>query len=212
MVQPVQFSIPVHSKWVPACLDRILDRKVAGAALSCLEKLVDWICSIICCPYRTLYQAKLQRFHLFSDKIAKLIDCTTRGIAAIHVSKKVNLLGDLNQVVHQLDYITLKNKKVYFHQNPAIEFTFSRAAFTDYVVVKDAPQKGPSWIQIIEQETQRPRKNKPIVNEWFVNTEQLVALQVRLGHLALFNEPVLLVEGAPAAAEPAPAEPRTAAV
>lgn len=207
MVQPVPFSIPVHSKWVPACLDRILDKKVAGAALSCLEKLVDWICSMIYGPYRTLYQAKLQRVHLFSDKLAKVIDCTMKGIAAIHVSKHVNLLGDINLVIHQLDFITLNNKKVYFHQNPAIETIFSRATFTDYVVVKDAPQKGPSWIQIIEQETQRPRKDKPIVNEWFVDTEQPVVFQLRLGRLALFNEPILLVEAAPPA-EPRRAEPR----
>jgi len=50
MAQPVQFAIPVHSKWVPECLDRILDKKVSGAALSCIEKLVDWICSVIYCP------------------------------------------------------------------------------------------------------------------------------------------------------------------
>lgn len=188
MTQAIQFTIPVHSKWVPNCMERLIDKQIGGVALSTLEKLIDWVMKRLYCPYQTLYKEKMGRIHYFSDKEAQLFDCTTDRIAGIRHPK---------EGVPPCDFITLREKKVYFHQNPRILTIFSKKAFTDYMIVKDAPERGAGWCKITEHETVRPEADKPEIHEWFVDTATHNRLVVDIGQIRICGEQVYLVENAP---------------
>ncbi len=160
MTQVIIAAFPVESRFVPSCLECLIDKKVAGIALNLLERLVDWICSWIYCPYNSLYQAKLSRVHRFSDEITTLLDSTKQAIARIEFDWKN-------------DYISLHDKRVVFNQIPNVEIVFSSQSFTDYVVVKDDENRRPGWYKIVEQEAPRPGNLIPMEKFWMVNTNQL---------------------------------------
>lgn len=170
MTQAIVASIPIDSRFVPSCLETIIDKKVSGVALNFLEKLVDCLFTWFYCPYHSLYQAKTARVHFFGDGEAKLYDTTKQGVGAIERNGS----------------ITLNERKVFFNLNPNIESVFSRQAFTDYVVIKDDEKRRPGWFQIIEQEISRPNNPKPMEKSWTINTN-------RFGQI-LGQENVYLVE------------------
>lgn len=157
-------ALPVESRFVPSCLETLVDKKVAGIALNLLERLVDWICSWIYCPYYNLYKEKMARVHLFNDQVTPLFDSTKEGIANIEY-EWVN------------DSITLRDRRVCFNPIPHLEVVFSRMNFTDYVVIQDDDRRRPGWVKIIEQELPRPSNPKPMEKYWVVNTNELHQFQ-----------------------------------
>lgn len=159
MTQSIVSSLPVDSRFVPSCLESIIDKKVRKVALNLLEKIVDWLFTWFYCPYHSLYKKKMARVHLFSDSITPLFDATRRGIAGICRHQ-------------QRDYISLNNRKVYFSPNPNIEIHFSRQAYTDYVVVRD-DRRRPGYFHITEQELSRPGNRNPMEKTWAVNTRDV---------------------------------------
>lgn len=53
-------NLPVQPAcWMPGCLLTLIEKKVNGIALSCLEKFVDWLCTYLWCGYDQFYQARL---------------------------------------------------------------------------------------------------------------------------------------------------------
>ncbi|MES2274125.1 MAG: hypothetical protein V4487_08025 [Chlamydiota bacterium] len=180
MTQPVMFiSIPLHSKWVPACLEKIIDKKINRIALNCLERLLDFLCSKLYFPYRRLLAAKLARIHLFSDKTTKLFDATAQGIAGIKAKNQAHLIdgGDIRIT----DYVTLNRKRVFFDPDPGRLMIFSHEAYTESVYVSDAEEKGPGWYRIAELALGRPDNPRPMPKTWFVNTNQLHDIFAPLG-------------------------------
>ena len=154
-------ALPVESRFVPGCMESILDKKVAKTALNILERLIDWIASRIYCPYNNLYQAKLARIHRFSDT-TPLLDSTKQGIATID-----------RDGGH--DCINLHNNKVCFWPNPHTERVFSRSAYISYIVVQDDGRSG--WYKITEHELARPGNERPMAKYWFINTNQFHQFQ-----------------------------------
>ncbi len=162
----IAITIPLHSRWVPSYLEKIIDKRVRDTALSCLEKLVDWIASRLYCPYRRLLDAKLERVHLFSDAKAKLYDCTEQGIAQVKTRPHLRA-GE----IPFRDDIMFLGLKVVFPQPPGFELVFAREGFSDYVVVKDGENR---QIQILEQEIPRPEApHHAQVNRWRVNLQEV---------------------------------------
>jgi hypothetical protein len=160
MTQSIIAALPVESRFVPGCLENIIDKKVAKVALNFLEKWVDWILTWIYCPYHNLFMAKLSRVHLFSDAATPLVDSTKQGVANIDFEWRN-------------DYISLHGKKVYFNPIPNVEIVFSRQAYTNYVVVRDDESRRPGWYKIVVQEIPRPENLRPMEKSWRVNTNLL---------------------------------------
>lgn len=155
MTQAIVASFSIESRWVPSCLETLIDKKVAGAALNFLQKLIDWFFSWFYCPYHSFYLEKAARVHAFNDGEVKLFDATKQGI------------GGINH-----NFITINGRKVLFNPNPHIETLFSRRTSTDYVVIRDDEKRRAGWFQIIEQEISRPGNPKPMEKLWLVNTNQ----------------------------------------
>ncbi|MBX7066398.1 MAG: hypothetical protein K1X28_04125 [Parachlamydiales bacterium] len=155
MAVEVVAQIPVTSILVPSCLEYIINKKVAKMALSIIENIIDVIFSWIYCPYSFLYLAKLTRVHTFRDG-TPMFDCTKNGIA--------NITGTQNN-----GRITLFATQVFFSIRRNIEYAFSRANRTEYVVVQDDPRARPNWVQVMEQEMKFPDKTKPKEKLWTVN-------------------------------------------
>lgn len=160
MVLSIIASLPVDSRFVPTCLENIIDKRVAGVALNFLERLFNWLCTWLYFPYNTLYKAKMVRVHTFSDGIVRLFDATVRGLAGIEHD-------------WEHDYVTLHDRNVRFNLNPNIKNHFARAMNTDYVVVRDDPIKRINWYQIIEQEISRPENPKPMEKIWYVDANKV---------------------------------------
>ena len=198
MASSVNFDIPVHSSWVPRCFERIIDKKVRGVALNCLEKFVDWLATCLYRPYSNLYRDKLERIHFFSDGLAKLYDLTKEGIAGIRNQPIFPQPG-----AFEFDFITLKGVRVFFNRVINHVTAFAREQFTDYVVVRDGP--APDQVVIHEQETARHVQVPPAVNEWTVDLNE-VHLDLRVevgeeGNIVRHNESSYLAEALPPAVE-----------
>lgn len=161
MTQAIVASFPVTSPFLPTFLENIIDKKISGVALNLLEKLMDWICFRVCCPYMAVYRGKMARVHTFSDGETRLFDTTKEKVAKI-------------ESAWENDYITLRNNKVFFNRNPNIGILFSRQAFTDYVVIKDDERRRGGVFQIIEQEIPRPGNPRPMEKSWHVKLENRV--------------------------------------
>lgn len=189
MAQPVSFTIPVHSNWVPTYLESILDKRISRTALTYLETFVDILCRCIYLPYNLLLSRKLERVHLFSDQRAQLIDCTARGIASIEVARTVNLLDGTE--IERVDMIVLNGKHVHFGENIDAIMEFSRKSHTDYVVVQDL---GDQKVEIIEQETRRHAHQNPAVKRWSVDLTKHSDVNVQLGCILQKVSEVYLVE------------------
>ncbi|MBS0625248.1 MAG: hypothetical protein JSS32_04290 [Verrucomicrobia bacterium] len=169
-------QMPVSHHRIPPCLENILDKKIVKAAMTCLEKLVHILCTWLYRPYRTLFQAKSERIHFFSDGQAFLIDCTRNKIAKIAEDHYLNL-ENLQDVVEK-DRITLNGRRVLFSEDERINVRFARASYTDYVVVKDS---GPNRVEIEEQETVRAGQRKADKKSWFVDLTKIVRIEQRVG-------------------------------
>jgi hypothetical protein len=175
MTQAILASFPVESRFVPGCLESIIDAKVQGKALNVLQRLVDWICSWLYCPYKNLYRAKMERVHPLADKEVKLYDLTKHGVGGV-----------------ESDFVTIQGRRIFFNDNPLIGTVFSRRAFTDFLVLKDGGR--PGWFQIIEQEVARPSNPRPMEKSWFVNANHFGSVAGQTG--------VYLVEQPSAASTP----------
>jgi len=171
MTQAILHSLPVESRFIPSCLENIIDKKIQDVALNKLERLIHWICSWIYCPYQTLYQAKMARVHTFSDGAAKLFDATTQGIV------KIDFEWDT-------DFIAINHKKVLFNPKHNMEVRFSRKADTDFVVVRDDAKRRAGWFEVSEQEISRPGNAKPMAKTWVVDTNQIIPFGKQSAYLA----------------------------
>jgi len=174
MTQAVSISIPVHSPWVPRALEAIIDKKVQGIALNCLDQLVDWSCTVFYWPYRILSEEKMSRVHYFSDYLAKMYDCTKNGIAGMLVQYSMSLTQGR---ILPSDSITLYGDKVHLHENPFIHCLFSRRAHTDYVVVRDLNDHE---IEILEQETPRSPDTRGLIHRWTLDLDDLDGIAQRV--------------------------------
>lgn len=169
MTTPIAASFPVSSRFVPTFLENIIDKKISGIALNMIERLLHQICSWLYWPYRNLYREKQSRVHTFSDNQTRLFDATRDKSAKIEFE-----WGN--------DYITINGNKVPFTNNPQFEVVFSRQKYTDYVVVKDARERGPGWFQIIEQELPRESNPSPLEKAWVyrAGSEQPPVVQIHI--------------------------------
>ncbi|MBS0625881.1 MAG: hypothetical protein JSS32_07515 [Verrucomicrobia bacterium] len=166
MSAPVAISIPVHSKWVPTCLEKIIDKKISRVALTRLEKLVDLLCKFIYCPYSDLEQEKRSRILFFSDRQAILIDCTQNSLAGIHVTAFRNM--QTGRIDESFDVINLRHGaergKIYFGTE-VLRAMFSRNLGTDYVAVVD---DGANHVKVIEQKLHGRESGPATRHSWRV--------------------------------------------
>lgn len=192
------------SYFVPDCLANILDKKVQGIALNCLESLVDWIFSYLYTAYSTLYDLKsvmhqhgrdiahpeTASIHRFRDG-TPMYDLTRDQQAGIRQPQEFDLLAR-RQVAREHDYLTLRVGQqaqartdiVRFSENPDEEITFSRQAGTRYVVVSDLAAGGHGEFSIHEKEV-----NQPVGKEWQVDTSRVLNVRERLvGQLPVGHE------------------------
>lgn len=186
MPTSISFSIPLKSACVPWCLENIIDKKVQNQALNRLEKLIDWIAMRLYSPYSTLYGAKKERVHFFSDNQAALYDCTKKGIAGLRLNEPL-VPGADRRADRRYDFITLFHKRVFFDADLARMTVFGRAAYTDYVLITDG--KNPDQVEIQEQEIERTPGIAPRLNQWTVdlNANQDARLHLQGANLALIE-------------------------
>lgn len=166
MSAPVAFSVPIHSKWVPTFLERIIDKKISKIALTRLEKLVDLLCKFFYCPYSDLEKEKRSRIIPFTDRQTTLIDCTQNKLAGIHTTAFRNM--NTGQIDASFDVINLRHGeergKIYFGTDVP-RAMFSRALATDYVVVED---DGPAHVKVTEQKLSGRESGPATRHSWRV--------------------------------------------
>jgi hypothetical protein len=159
---------------VPDFLVTILDHKVNGVALNCIQVIVDYLCTWLYDAYNTLYTLKTV-IHTHGGDIAHpelvyinrfqdgtpLYDFTPDHSAGVRTVHYRNLLGG---AVPPQDFVTLRTnnaaKRVNFYGNVDMDITFLREQNTQYVAVS---READGRFKISEQEVTLT------VKEWHVN-------------------------------------------
>lgn len=126
-------------------LEKIVDKRVKGAALSCLELLVHWVCSIFYGSYKMALTdrttrpagvANVQKQYWLKGRV-RLYDCTKKGLVSIldHEGKKICILAlHTDWTKPSGEKVVRKDALPVFLEGQGIE-PFSNQ--TNYVVVKD---------------------------------------------------------------------------
>jgi len=123
-------------------LQTVIDNKVSGVALTCIQELVHWFLTTFSCfypSYNQIYQTKEEhsRIRHFSDGTV-LKDLTAEKVASV---KGIGL-----------EYIALNGYRVIFTGSKHSVILFGKAYNTDHIIVED--QKGhPKQFVITEHET-----------------------------------------------------------
>jgi len=135
-------------------LEKIIDKKVNGVALSCFEAIVDWfLTTFSCCypGYSKLYEEK--RVNIIHFAGTYIEDRTAKKIVTVTEDDRRNqaLLQGMTRVPHR-HYITLNNHKVIFSGIPGRAVLYGAQYFTDHLVITDRVDH-PGQVLIKEYET-----------------------------------------------------------
>lgn len=226
-------SISQNAPLIFQCLETIIDKKVAGIALSFFESVADWFCSWFYPAYQALYNERLiaqqssQSFpppgatfgnpntpvsgsippespgvYRFSEGIS-VHDQTIGQIAGIKRVQYVDLfesyINRQNPAAARqgqtVEYITLNGKRVFLTARTDIPVTFSRAGFTENIVIKESTTRGEGWFDIIEHESLRPNATAPDTHVYEVDTNKVFRLTLQAGPLEIGRaEEVYVIE------------------
>ncbi len=153
-------KVPIDRTLVPKCLEDIIDKRIAGVALSALEEFVNWFLSWVYSPYNTLFETKAKRICTFQDDEVRMCDSTEGGI--VKVKEDAICLT-----------IDKEERPLYFYNDTRDKMVFKK--LFDCVEVRHA-SKNPRCIEICCYDPSRPNNGFPTI--WRVDLDHPVTIQV----------------------------------
>lgn len=181
-------QVHVTTYQVRDCLASILDKKVQGVALNCIEAFVDFFCTWFYTTYNTMFDLKMLMhqhgidfrhpervsIHRFRNQ-APLYDFTMTQHAGIRPTVERDLLRRMDRP--GIDYVTFRARtdqaalRVLFSDHPDAEISFNED--TKYVAIQNDTDdngipNGCFWI--------REKETDGNIKTWHLNSQEIVRL------------------------------------